>query len=99
MRLRGHKQKPEPRNVTCAKCQKNQCEQCVDALLLAIGRDKNICQCDRPDHQARRDGEPRVRQVLDPISGSVFTESGVEVTVDGEVRYPDPPFGENQNKA
>lgn len=73
--------------MVCVPCRRGDCTECVD-VLRSVYTDVMVCQCTRENH----DGEPVRQQILDPETGTVYAP-GLEVTIDGEVKF----HGNNQS--
>lgn len=80
MAKRLHDQRPAKRDMTCPRCKEGKCNECIDVSLVLAGRPL-ICQCTRKGH----DGEPRDRQVLDPIGEATVVGPGMMIDLDGSV--------------
>lgn len=80
MAKRIHDQRPDKRSMTCPACKKGECNRCIDVSLVLAGRPL-ICTCTRKNH----DGEPRDKQVLDPISEATVIGPGMMIDLDGNV--------------
>lgn len=65
----------------CLSCTSGHCERCTDIVMIVMDREP-ICECTAEGHS----GEPSGRQILDPITGDVYTP-GLRVTNEGKVEY------------
>lgn len=90
MAKRLHDQRPEKKMMICPLCKEGACQNCIDRLR-SIYTDKPICQCSRVLHTEKRDGEPYLQQITDPLTGIVHAP---DLTVDenGEVVFQENPF-------
>lgn len=81
----SHRQNASKALMTCLPCRMDGCGDCVDKIMLLLGRPQ-ICGCERQLHDEKIQGEPRLEQIRDPVTGDVYAP-GLVAKHDGGVKF------------